>query len=169
MFTEGEIKYLDSIPLDKYIIVKPYNPEGLGIADRVMDKIKNVVPELEVVLIGSLALGIAGQEDIDINIFCLREEQFKFVDSIKALFGEPSRLGRNSTCWDFRNGDFDVSVWLTDPTVESTKRQLQVFNTLKSNPDLLYEYEKIKLEAKNVPYKEYQMRKYEFYHKILDR
>jgi len=56
-----------------------------------------------------------------------------------------------------------VSVWLTDPTVETTKAQVKVFNILKNNPKLLKEYGEIKLSAKDLTCKEYQMRKYEFY------
>jgi len=42
-----------------------------------------------------------------------------------------------------------------------------VFNLLKTNANLLKEYEKIKEEAKDLTYKQYQTRKYEFYNRIL--
>jgi len=58
-------------------------------------------------------------------------------------------------------------VWLTDPTTETTKAQIQVFNMLKNNPELLKEYEKIKEDAKDLTYKEYQTRKYEFFNRII--
>jgi len=118
-------------------------------------------------LIGSLPLRISGQEDIDISVFCIKSEQPKHINSFKKLFGEPTRQTKNSVCWDFQKDGFDVGVWLTDSTTETTKAQVQVFNLLKNNHDLLKEYEKVKLYAKNLTYKEYQTRKYEFYHKIL--
>lgn len=168
MLTEGQIKYLATIPDDQKMVVKPFNPKGLGIANQIIADIKSVEPDLEVVCLGSLPLKIAGQEDIDISAFCIKSEQPKHFDNFKKLFGEPTRKGTNSTGWDFQKDGFSVSVWLTDPTVETTINQVRVFNLLKDNPDLLKEYEKIKEEAKDLTYKEYQIRKYEFYNRILE-
>ncbi|OGN13904.1 MAG: hypothetical protein A3J47_03445 [Candidatus Yanofskybacteria bacterium RIFCSPHIGHO2_02_FULL_43_22] len=167
MLTEGQIKYLATIPDDQKMVVKPFNPKGLDVANRIISDIKAVEPYLEVVCLGSLPLKIAGQEDIDISAFCIKSEQPKHFDNFKKLFGEPTRKGTNSTGWDFQKDGFGVSVWLTDPTVETTINQVKVFNLLKNNPDLLKEYEKIKEEAKDLTYKEYQVRKYEFYNRIL--
>lgn len=168
MLTDGEIKYLATMPDDKKVIVKPFNPRGLEIADKIIMDIKSLEPDLEVMLIGSLPLKISGQEDIDISAFCIKSEQPKHIGNFKKLFGEPTRQTKNSICWDFQKDDFDVGVWLTDPTTETTKAQIQVFNLLKNNNDFLREYERIKEKAKDLTYKEYQTRKYEFYHKILD-
>ncbi len=167
MLTEGQNKYLATIPDDKKMVVKPFNQKGLDIASKIMADIKSVEPHLEVMLLGSLALGISGQEDVDISAFCLKADQPHHLDNFKKLFGEPARQGKNSTGWDFERGGFSVSVWLTDPTAETTKAQIQVFNLLKNNPELLREYEKIKEDAKDLPYKQYQIAKYEFYNRIL--
>ena len=167
MLTHGQIKYLATIPDDKKIIVKPFNPKGLDIANGIIAEIKSEEPDLEVVLLGSLPLMISGQEDIDISIFCIKSKQSKHLDNINKLFGEPTRRGRNSTAWDFEREGFSISVWLTDPTAETTKAQLQVFNILKNDAALLKEYEKTKENAKDLSYKEYQIAKYEFYNKIL--
>ena len=167
MLTEGQIKYLATIPNNQTMTVKPFNSKGLAIANQIISDIKAAEPDLEVVCLGSLPLKIAGQEDIDISAFCIKSEQPKHFDNFKKLFGEPTRKGTNSTGWDFQREGFSVSVWLTDPTVETTINQVKVFNLLKNNPDLLKEYEKIKEEAKDLTYKEYQIRKYEFYNRIL--
>ena len=167
MLTEGQVKYLATIPDGQKMVVKPFNPKGLEIVSRIIAEIKSVEPNLEVVCLGSLPLKIAGQEDIDISAFCVKEEQPKHIDNFKKLFGEPTRQTGNSICWDFQRDRFDVGVWLTDPTSETTKAQVKVFNILKNNPKLLKEYEEIKLSAKDLTYKEYQIRKYEFYNRIL--
>jgi len=46
MLTEGEIKYLATISDDKKVIVRPFNPRGLEIADKVITDIKLVEPDL---------------------------------------------------------------------------------------------------------------------------
>jgi len=167
MFTEGQLKYLASLSDDQTMSVKPWNPKGLDIADSIISKICSIEPGLGVILIGSLPLKIAGQEDIDISAFCIKPEQEKHLPNFIRLFGEPSRRGKASIGWDFQQDGFSVSVWLTDPTAETTKAQLKIFSLLKENPSLLKEYEQIKLDAKGLPYKEYQRIKYLFYNRIL--
>src|SRR3989344_9456729 len=137
MLTEGQINYLSKVPDDQKMVVKPFNPKGLEVANQVMAEIKAIEPDLEVVCIGSLPLKIAGQEDIDISVFCIKSEQDKHFDSFKRLFGEPTRIGKSSTAWDFERDGFSVGVWLTDPTSNTTQEQLQGFNMLKENPELL--------------------------------
>lgn len=167
MLTEGQIKYLATVPDDQQMVVKPFNPRGLEIAEEIIASIKAVEPELEVMLLGSLALKISGQEDIDISAYCLKTEQPKHIDNFKKLFGEPSKQTQNSIGWSFEKEGFSVDVWLTDPTSETTKAQKQIFELLRDNPDLLKEYERIKEEAKDLTYKQYQTRKYEFFNKVL--
>ncbi|MDP4001172.1 MAG: hypothetical protein Q8P83_02945 [bacterium] len=167
MLTEGQIHYLSKVPDDQKMVVKPFNPKGLEIANQIIAEIKAVEPDLEVLCVGSVPLKIAGQEDIDINAFCVKAEQDKHFPNFKKLYGEPSRIGKASIGWDFQRNGYSVDVWLTDPTAETTKQQIKVLNILKDNPELLKEYEQIKLSAKNLPYKQYQTKKYEFYNRIL--
>src|SRR3989344_1156868 len=156
MLTEGQTKYLNKLPDDIKMTVKEFNPAGLVIADKIINEIKLIEPSLEVMLLGSLPLRIAGQEDIDISVFCEKIKQPEHVASFKKIFGEPTRQGTNSIGWDFVKAGFSVSVWLTDPNVETTKAQVKIFNILKNDPALLKQYERIKIESKNLSYKEYQ-------------
>ncbi|MBI2087071.1 MAG: GrpB family protein [Candidatus Zambryskibacteria bacterium] len=167
MLTEGQTKYLATVPDDQKMVVKSFNPRGLEIAEEIISSIKAVEPELEVMLLGSLALKILGQEDIDISAYCIKSEQPKHIDNFKKLFGEPSRQTANSIGWSFEREGFSVDVWLTDPTSETTKAQREVFNLLKNNRELLKEYENIKEETKDLTYKQYQTKKYEFFNRIL--
>ena len=167
MLTEEQIKSLATIADDKRMVIKPWNPRGIDIANQIIGDIKSTAPDLEVVLLGSLPLKIAGQEDIDISAFCVASEQWKYLGHFKKLFGEPTGRGEKAAGWDFQKDGFSVNLWLTDPAVPSTQAQVQVFNLLKNDLELLKEYEKIKLEAKDLSYKEYQIKKYEFYNRIL--
>ena len=56
MLTKGQIKYLATIPNDQKMVVKPFNPKGLDIANKVIADIKSVEPDLEVLLLGFFAL-----------------------------------------------------------------------------------------------------------------
>src|ERR1044072_5283826 len=101
MLTEGQINYLSKVPNDQKMIVKPFNPKGLEIVNQIIAEIKAIEPDLEVICIGSLPLKIAGQEDIDVNAYCIKDEQEKHIPSFKKLYGEPSRVGKNSIGWAF--------------------------------------------------------------------
>jgi len=90
MLTKGQIKYLATISDDQRMIVKPFNPVGLDIANQIISDIKSVEPDLEVMLLGSLPLKITGQEDIDISAFCIKSEQPKHIDNFRKVFGEPT-------------------------------------------------------------------------------
>jgi GrpB-like predicted nucleotidyltransferase (UPF0157 family) len=168
MLTEGQQKYLASLPDNMQMTVKPWNPEALDIANSIISRIHTAVPELEIKLLGSVPLKIAGQEDIDISVFCVKSDQEKHVPAFTSLFGEPSHRTNVALGWDFQQDGYSVSVWLTDPSAETTRQQVKIFDLLKDNPILLNEYEHIKLDAKDLPYKEYQQRKYEFYNRVLD-
>lgn len=68
MLTEGQTKYLAKVPDDQKMVVKPFNPKGLEVANQIIAEIKAVEPDLEAICVGSVPLKIAGQEDIDINV-----------------------------------------------------------------------------------------------------
>lgn len=90
MLTDWQIHYLSKIPDDQKMVVKPFNPKGLEVANQIITEIKAIEPDSAVVCIGSLPLKIAGQEDVDINVFCIKEEQEKHLLNFKKLYGEPS-------------------------------------------------------------------------------
>ena len=90
MLTQNQINSLAKVSDDKKVLVKPFNPLGLEIADHVMANIKAVEPDLEMAHMGSVALEIVGQEDIDINVFCIKEEQAKHKENfINIRFAQP--------------------------------------------------------------------------------
>ncbi|MGH7141587.1 MAG: hypothetical protein ACREGH_03075 [Minisyncoccia bacterium] len=167
MLTDGQRNYLSKIPKNQKVVVKPFNPKSLEIVDEIISGIKVVEPDLEVECAGSVPLRIAGQEDIDINVYCIKQEQERHLENLKRLFGEPSHIGRAAIAWDFARDGYSIEVWLTDPTAETTKAQIQGFRLLKENAELLKEYEAIKLAAKDLSYIDYQTKKYEFYNRIL--
>jgi len=49
MLTEGQKNYLSKVPNDQKMLVKPFNPKGLEIANAIINEIKKVEPDMEVV------------------------------------------------------------------------------------------------------------------------
>ncbi len=167
MLTEKQLKYITTIPESRKALIKPFNPKGLLVAQEITEEIKSLTPDLEIKLLGSLALGIAGEEDIDIYIFCEEEKWAQYLGSIEKLFGKYDRLMLGSMKWEFESGGFHVDLILIDPNNDFSKRSAVVFGCLNNNSTLLNEYEKMKTGFNGKSYREYQTAKFEFYNKVL--
>ncbi len=166
MLTSNQEKYLLTIPEDKVVKIIPFSPKSREITEEVIRQVHQVFPELEVLFIGAAALGIFGQNDLDINILCPTGDFDKYCPGLTKVFGEPAIKG-TSIKWSFARGEYEVELYLTDPESPSFKEQLRVFNLLKNNAELLKEYEELKKSSEGISFREYQKRKYEFYNRIL--
>ncbi|OGD06817.1 hypothetical protein A3H89_04700 [Candidatus Amesbacteria bacterium RIFCSPLOWO2_02_FULL_48_11] len=66
-----------------------------------------------------------------------------------------------------------MELYLTDLGNEiyntSMKEQNDIFNILKTNPDILKEYEDLKISLNGQSFREYQRQKYKFYNRVLSQ
>lgn len=122
MLTPDEKDYLEKISAYKKVVIKPFNPLALNVAQQIINQVHQVVK----------------------NIY-------------------------DSIAWKFRKQGYDIEFYLTDPSSVPMKRQIAVFYALKRNKNLLKEYEVLKEKFNGKSFKDYQKKKYEFYHKILDK
>lgn len=155
MLTPEEEKYLRSFSKTKTVKIFEYDKKSQEIAEGIIEKINKSIPELEVKFIGSPTLGISGQKDIDLYIFCVKNEFPKYLQKMMRLFDIPDLMNRESIKWSFKKSGFDVELYLTDPTTPEMQRQLKVFEILKNNSELLKEYEKLKKSFNGKSYHDY--------------
>ncbi len=167
MIKESQEKYLSTLPEGKIIEVKPFDPHVQEVAKEIITKLKEKIPTLPIHWGGASALGIAGQNDIDINILSIPEDYQKYSPLIEELFGEPKRKG-TSIKWEFIQDGFDVELYLTDKNSLNIQDQLKVFEILSKDKNLQKEYEQIKLPYGKIDFKVYMRKKYEFFNKILE-
>ncbi len=167
MLTPNQEKFLSFVPENTSVSVYPWNSAGLEIAKQLISEIHSLLPNYEVVLIGSLPLKIAGQKDIDLCVLSPVNHFSKCQPKLEEKIGKPYKFAATSIGWHFKRQGWEVEIYLTDPVSSDVKEQMDVFKLLQENPQFLTEYEKIKLENANKPYKEYQKKKYEFYNRIL--
>jgi len=168
MLTQDEINYLKKIPADKKVYIYPFDPKAVRVAEGLIQSIHNIYQDLEVKHMGASALGISGQNDIDIYAFSDPVDFDKYLSSLIKLFGEPLHKHKAFIEWKFKKDNFDIEFYLTAKDSETMKKQIAVFEKLKNNKDLLKEYEKLKESMNRKSFRKYQEKKYEFYHKILD-
>jgi len=99
MLTQNQEKYLLTIPADKAAVIKSFDPKARETAQSIIGQIKNEAPNLEVFFGGASALGIAGQNDIDLNLLSTPEEYKKYLPILIGLFGAPAKTNPDLIKW----------------------------------------------------------------------
>ena len=171
MLTNDEINYLTRIPKEKMVRIYPFDRFKVetiqnSIIDRVRESISEVWP---LQFLGTSALGISGQKDIDAYILCPISEFNVYIPILMKEFGyaESYIAGATSVPWSWEEDGYNIELYLTDPKSPAMKRQLKVFEILKNDRELLNEYEELKQGFDGKSYRDYQKAKYIFYNKIL--
>lgn len=167
MLTLNQEKYLFSIPEDKIINIKSFNPKVKDTAQDIINKIKEKLPEAKILFMGASALEIAGQNDIDITVLS-NGKFYEYSRLLENIFGKPKKSNSILIKWEFQQGGFEVELYLNDDISPILEEHINTFNLLKNNKDLLIKYEQIKLEADGLSFREYMKRKYEFFNKIME-
>lgn len=168
MLTQEEETYLSKIDSTRVVQVYPFDPRGRELGDEIVAQIKSVLPQAEVLFMGSVALEIAGQKDIDIYILSEKSSFSDYLPELEKLFGEINKQGdyvkKSFIEWKIQKEGYEIEIYLTEPP----QRQIDVYNILKSNEELRQKYEDLKVSFNGKSYKDYQKAKYEFYNEILE-
>ena len=172
MIKEAQEKYLASLPDGKVIEVKPFDPRTQEAAKSLMAEIKEALPDAIFHFGGASALGIAGQNDIDILISYDLPDFDRYFSAIEKLFGPPSRIGTSpknkSVKWEFQKDGFDAELYMTLKDSPASQEQIKTFELLSKNKALRDAYEQIKLPYGPIDFKEYMRKKCEFFNKMLE-
>ena len=165
MLTLGQKEYLSKLSPDRAnlpVIIKPYDPQTKIIAGNITKLIKEKIFDADIRFMGASALGISGQNDIDIYILCSDEAKEEYTLKLSGVFGN---ILKNK--WHWLKDGYEVSVCIKDPKDKKFKEQLDIFEAFKNN-NILKEYENLKISMNGKSYQEYQKAKYEFYNRILN-
>lgn len=172
MIKESQEKYLSSLPDGKIIVVKPFDPRVQEVANEIINQIKGVLPDSDIHFGGAAALGIAGQNDIDISVLYDLAEFDHYFSTLEKLFGAPFRIGTSpknkSVKWEFQQGGFEVELYISLKGSPASQEQIKVFELLSQDKALRDEYEQTKLPYGPIDFKQYMRKKYEFFNKILE-
>ncbi|WKZ27271.1 MAG: GrpB family protein [Candidatus Paceibacterota bacterium] len=172
MITEAQEKYLASLPDGKIIEVKPFDPHVQEVANELISQIREALPGVDLHFGGASALGIAGQNDIDISILYEAPEFDKYFSVLEKLFGTPSRISTSpknkSVKWEFKKDGFEIELYITLRGSPAFEEQRKVFELLSQSKALRDEYKQTKLPYGPIDFKDYMRKKYEFFNKILE-
>jgi len=168
MLKQNQINYLKTVPKDRITHVVDFDPKTQTTARKIISEVQASLPLVKIYYIGSSALGIAGENDLDITIMADSD----FDDSLKILkksYGTPEHenLQTRYVKWKFIRNGFPVELHLGAFMTPDLQEQLDTQKILEDSKDLRLEYERIKRECNGLPWTDYLTRKYEFWNKIL--
>lgn len=167
MLTEAQTNYLATLSDEKIVHIVPFSSSYKEMAGQLIAEVQAHHPEIEARYTGAAALGIAGQNDLDLDFMTSPEHFLTYLPTFIELFGEPRVQNTGVAAWSFTRDGIEVDLWLSDPASESSQKQWQIFQILSSNAALCKEYEQLKLQFDGKSYKDYQRAKYEFYNRLL--
>lgn len=147
---------------NKIFHLQPWAPEAILVAQKLVSDIHTVAPELEVLFMGALALGLPGKNDIDLDILCDHKDIASYTEKLRTVLGEPKEAKETLAVWEYELGGYEIDCILSDPSTSHVPLQKKRFEILQSSPSLREEYKKLKEACDGLPYAEYEKRKISF-------
>ena len=133
MLTKDELDFLNKIPADKNVHICPFNPKVADVVETLIQSIHNIDHDLEIKHMGASALGISGQNDLDVYAFSDPSDFKKYLPDLMNLFGKPLHKHETFVEWKLKKEGFDIEFYLTSPDSETMKKQIKVFEILKKH------------------------------------
>ena len=164
MLTESQKEYLEKIPKDSNADIKPWDPESAKFAENLVKQLEEFTV-LEVFWEGSLALGIPGQNDIDLYIFSEPENFNDNLPKVISVLGEPTYVLEDKIIWRVVKNGYKIDASLGSKNLKGAQNDVTFFNSLKEKPELLQEY--IDLKQGDLSAREYYQKKNEFYNRVI--
>jgi GrpB-like predicted nucleotidyltransferase (UPF0157 family) len=148
------------------VIVKPYDKKIEKVANRIIRQLKEVYPELEIEFIGSAALKLPGQNDIDLVAKSSSLNFNKIAPLINSKFGTYVKRRNSFIEWKFDDSGFEVEINLMDPDTVLYNQRVAVFKILKKNKFLYDEYAKLKQDFNGSGQRDYELAKSKFLNRV---
>ena len=164
MLTESQEKYLAGIPENANADIEPWDPSAAEFAKNLITELEQATG-LETFWGGSLALGILGQNDVDLFLFSEPENFHTHLPEITSILGEPKYKLSDRILWRTTKDSYRIDACLGSKNAEGVQSDIFFSNSLKNDDALLQEY--IALKENGLSAREYYKRKNEFYNRIV--
>lgn len=151
-----------------YYFVQEWSPKLRQKAEGLLAKIHGVVPELEVLFMGSAALGLPGENDIDLDILCDQKDIARYAHALTSVLGAPQEIKVTMAVWTYEDEGIEIDCILSDPKRSGSHvpRQKKTFEKLVASPDLREQYKQLKYAWNGLPQDQYKAKKKEFLNEV---
>jgi GrpB-like predicted nucleotidyltransferase (UPF0157 family) len=169
LFLHTPKKYLFSYtyPSNKFVSLQPYSPVAHTVSQEVIAQISQIHPPLPVHYVGSSALKILGNKDIDLLIACPPERFSHYLPLFTKLFGPCSKHRSRFAEWRYNRRGYRIELLLIDPTHPDFNRQIRVLQLLQSRPDWLDQYAALKNHLNGKSLRVYDQARIYFFNQLL--
>lgn len=171
MITLEQQKWIDHLSdVDKIKIV-PFDPTAEEKFQKVKQQIKGALGEdIPVVHRGASSLGISGQDEIDIYVPVSPDQFNLLIEPFKNLFGGPgSQYPLERVHFVTEVDGKHIDVFLINEECEGWINGVKFENYIRSHPEALEEYRKLKEDGNGLSGREYYTRKIEFFNDVLTK
>lgn len=147
-------------------------PWSKEIADKgfaLAEKIRLLAPGLQVHYVGSAALGIAGRNDVDLYIECQPEDFDKYEPIISSVVGSPFVRRAAFVEWSLEHDGYSLDILLSHRGHRGFRETIELFDRFYKYPELISEYEQIKLSSDGLTDREYTRRRMFFFNRVLKK
>ncbi|PIR44509.1 MAG: hypothetical protein COV10_04660 [Candidatus Vogelbacteria bacterium CG10_big_fil_rev_8_21_14_0_10_51_16] len=164
MLTASQKEYLEKIPEGDKADIQPWDSASAKFAETLVKQLEESTG-LEVFWEGSLALGIPGQNDIDLYIFSEPKDFSDNLPKLLSVLGEPTYILEDKILWRVVKDGHKIDACLGSKNLKGAQGDAVFFNSLKEKPELLKEYTALK--QGDLSAREYYQRKNEFYNRVI--
>lgn len=164
MLTQSQKKYMEKIPEHAKAHIKPWDEKAAEFARNIVMQLEKDTG-LEVFWSGSLALGIPGENDVDLTIFAEPKDFDLYLPHIISILGEPTYKLDEKILWRIIKDGHKIDATLASKDLEGVQDDIFFFESIKNNKKLFQEYTSLKEEGLSA--REYYKRKNEFYNRIM--
>ncbi len=171
MLTTEQEKWVNHLSDTDKIKINPFDPSSQQKFERVKEKIQaKLGKSTKVEHCGATSLGISGQDEIDVYIPISLDNFDNLVNQVKELFGEPKsyyplKRARFVTFEDKKH----IDVFVINKEDSGWLESLKFENYLRTHPETLEAYRKLKEVGNGLGCREYYRRKIEFINEIISR
>ncbi len=147
--------------------IYPYDPKSSEIENTILEKIKHL--NLETHSIGSNKFKIAGKRDLDIFLICNRNDLKIMTEKLESIFQPAEKKSEDFSEWHFKEGDFEIDINLMLKKSKRFEKLINQFNFLMSRPELIKQYEELKLSCNGFSTRQYNLRRMAFFNSFKDQ
>lgn len=169
MITEKQQKWIDHLSATDKIKIVPFDPTAGAKFQKIKQKIQDSLgKDISVFHRGASSLGISGQDEIDIYVPEPPTQFNPLIEPLKELFGEPgSHYPLERVHFVTEIDGKHIDVFLINEECEGWINGVKFENYIRSHPEALEEYRKLKEAGNGLSGRAYYTRKIEFFNDIL--
>jgi len=171
MLRPEQQKWIDHLRDDDHIVIKPYDSTTPQKFKAIRRKIKFALgKDVRVKHCGATALGISGQDEIDVYVPIPSNRFDELLTPLTNLFGPPrSHYPLERARFVTDEGGKHVDIFLINETCRGWTDGRKFETYLRNHPEALEGYRQLKESGDGLSTREYYRRKIEFINDILAR